>query len=415
MPKPTDRSIKKTAKPAVASVTKPVKGAAAVKPAVSAVKASAKHNVKVTSKVVAKLPSKALGKIVPKAAPKAAPKVVSKAATKSAGKPTNKPAKTAPEKVPKSVVKASARAIQTVKSAAAKKPNTAAKPKVVAAKSPTGKPAAVPVKVPVKVAAMKASVISDKSKPVANKPVAKNPIAKTAPMKSASAKPAPAKAASAPAKKSEEQPKLVKSVAPFAAKPVFAPKVATKPIAHQAVIEKPALAARIATKPVSAPKVVKMSKDTGSSNGSSSGKHRAPANGTFTCPYDAEELGEWRKILLERRHEISSDIGALEKDAMEAEDGHTTPLHAAERGSDADLQDVSLGLAGEEKDLLWQIDRALRKIDVKSPLPFGICEYNKQPISKPRLQLIPWTPLSIEGATHMEENNMIVEDLLMDD
>jgi RNA polymerase-binding transcription factor DksA len=124
---------------------------------------------------------------------------------------------------------------------------------------------------------------------------------------------------------------------------------------------------------------------------------------------------EWRKLLLERRHEISSDIGALEKDAMEAEDGHTTPLHAAERGSDADLQDVSLGLAGEEKALLWQIDRALRKIDQKSPLPFGLCEFNKQPISKLRLQLIPWTPLSIEGATHMEENNMVLEDLLMDD
>ena len=235
-------------------------------------------------------------------------------------------------------------------------------------------------------------------------------------MKVVSAKLAPAKEVSAPAKKLDEQLKPAKEVSPFAAaKLVSASKVATKPIAHQAVIEKPALAARIVAKPVSAPKVVKMSKDSGSSNGSSSGKHRAPVSGPFTCPYDAEELGEWRKILLERRHEISSDIGALEKDAMEAEDGHTTPLHAAERGSDADLQDVSLGLAGEEKDLLWQIDRALRKIDVKSPLPFGICEYNKQPISKPRLQLIPWTPLSIEGATHMEENNMIVEDLLMDD
>ena len=54
------------------------------------------------------------------------------------------------------------------------------------------------------------------------------------------------------------------------------------------------------------------------------------------------------------RAEIAGDIDALEKDAMEAEDGHTTPNHIAERGSDAELQDVSLNIAGDEKVLIWQ-------------------------------------------------------------
>ncbi len=133
------------------------------------------------------------------------------------------------------------------------------------------------------------------------------------------------------------------------------------------------------------------------------------------CPFSKDELGKWRQQLLSRRSEISSDIAGLEKDAMEAEDGHTTPNHIAERGSDADLQDVSLGIAGEEKDIIWQIDRALRKIDKSSPIPFGLCEYTKEAISRNRLQLIPWTPLSIEGATYMESNNLEVEDLLADE
>jgi DnaK suppressor protein len=131
-------------------------------------------------------------------------------------------------------------------------------------------------------------------------------------------------------------------------------------------------------------------------------------------PFTKDELAKWREQLLQRRNEISSDIAGLEKDAMEAEDGHTTPNHIAERGSDADLQDVSLGIAGEEKDIIWQIDRALRKIDENSPIPFGLCEYTKEAISRNRLQLIPWTPLSIEGANYMEENSMQVEDLLVD-
>ena len=135
----------------------------------------------------------------------------------------------------------------------------------------------------------------------------------------------------------------------------------------------------------------------------------------YKSPFAADEISKWRQVLLAKRHEVSDDIAGLVKDAMDAEDGHTTPNHIAERGSDADLQDLSLGVAGEEKDVVWQIDRALRKIDVLRPIPFGLCEYTKQPIPKTRLQLIPWTPLSIEGATHMESNNLMMEDLLIED
>jgi len=87
---------------------------------------------------------------------------------------------------------------------------------------------------------------------------------------------------------------------------------------------------------------------------------------------------------------------------------------SAERGSDADLQDLSLGVAGDEKELIWQIDRALRKIELSKPLPFGLCEFTKQPIPKNRLQLIPWTPLSIEGAEQMERDGLTLEDMLID-
>ncbi len=133
------------------------------------------------------------------------------------------------------------------------------------------------------------------------------------------------------------------------------------------------------------------------------------------CPFPADELSKWRQALLERRSEITSDIAGLVKDAMEAEDGHTTPNHIAERGSDADLQDMSLGMAGDEEEILWQIDRALRKIDQASPIPFGLCEYTRESIPRSRLQLLPWTPLSIEGAQHMEDSRLTLEDMLLDD
>jgi DnaK suppressor protein len=138
------------------------------------------------------------------------------------------------------------------------------------------------------------------------------------------------------------------------------------------------------------------------------------AASNLTSPFAKQELNEWRQLLLEHRVEISSDISHLEQGAMEAEDGHTTPNHIAERGSDAEMQDMSLGLAGEEQIVLWQIDRALRKIDSAVPVPFGLCEHTKQPIPKTRLQLIPWTPVSIEGMNYVEENGLTLEDVLVD-
>jgi len=140
----------------------------------------------------------------------------------------------------------------------------------------------------------------------------------------------------------------------------------------------------------------------------------APLVAKVPSPFPKDELNEWRKVLLGHRAEISSDIHHLEQGAMEAEDGHTTPNHIAERGSDAEMQDMSLGLAGEEQVLLWQIDRALRKIESGSPLPFGLCEHTKQPIPKTRLQLIPWTPVSIEGMNYVEEHGLSLEDVLVD-
>ena len=140
----------------------------------------------------------------------------------------------------------------------------------------------------------------------------------------------------------------------------------------------------------------------------------AAAQPAIKGPFHGEDLVKWRQLLLAKRSEITNDIVSLEQDAMEAEDGHTTPQHTAERGSDADLQDVALNLAGQEKELLWQIDRALRKIESSDPFPFGLCEYTKQPIARGRLEQMPWTPLSIEGATHLERNGLPLEDLLVE-
>lgn len=133
------------------------------------------------------------------------------------------------------------------------------------------------------------------------------------------------------------------------------------------------------------------------------------------CPFNAQDLQKWRQLLVAKRAEVSEDRKLLIRDAMEAEDGHTAPTHQADRGSDVDFQEFSLSMAVNEEEMLWQIDRAIRKIDLKRPIPFGLCEHTLQPIPKTRLKLIPWTPLSIDGANYMEEQGYTLQDMLIED
>jgi RNA polymerase-binding transcription factor DksA len=92
-------------------------------------------------------------------------------------------------------------------------------------------------------------------------------------------------------------------------------------------------------------------------------------------PFSAAELADWRRLLLEHRS------AAL----REPPDGGGT---------------------------LRLIERALAKLDGRGPLPFGLCEHTRRPIGRERLRLMPWTPLSIEGATWREERFLTLDDLL---
>ena len=271
------------------------------------------------------------------------------------------------------------------------------KPAVKLVAKPAPKPVAKSAAKPASAKAAPVKTVTPQAKPVTAKIV----VAKTAsaPMKPVTTKIVATKAATVTAKPAPAKPAPAKLVA------LVAKSAPTKPTA---AAEKTVQTVVKAVAVKAAPVVEKSTKAVAKVT------PVAPVI-TYKCPFPPDELAKWRQILLTRRHEITNDIAGLVKDAIDAEDSHTTPNHLAERGSDADLQDLSLGVAGDEKDIVWQIDRALRKIEMNRPLPFGLCEYNKTPIPRTRLQLIPFAPLSIEGATHMEQNSLMMEDLLIED
>ncbi|MBA2481925.1 MAG: hypothetical protein H0V44_14765 [Planctomycetes bacterium] len=134
-----------------------------------------------------------------------------------------------------------------------------------------------------------------------------------------------------------------------------------------------------------------------------------------SSPYSQEELAKWRAVLVQRRNAMADDISALEREAIPTEHLSVSSNHLAEGGSDAQEQDFSAIASASEKELVWQVDRAIRKIDSGRPLAFGLCEHTRSAIAPERLALMPWTPFSTEAATHLEENQLPAEDLLLDD
>jgi len=113
--------------------------------------------------------------------------------------------------------------------------------------------------------------------------------------------------------------------------------------------------------------------------------------------FTAEELAGIEAILLDRRRQLLCDFQRLEEaDAQNAPDGPATPSHLAELGSELQASDISLGRRESESVEIREIDDALARIHAES---FGLCEACGAPISKTRLEAIPYAALCLACKT----------------
>lgn len=110
------------------------------------------------------------------------------------------------------------------------------------------------------------------------------------------------------------------------------------------------------------------------------------------------ELNYFKRLILKRKEELLDELqhslkDTLKKSPREASgdiSGYT--LHMADLATDTYDREFSLDLASNERQLLYEIDEALKKIDEGK---FGICEECKSPIAKTRLKAIPYTRLCL--------------------
>jgi RNA polymerase-binding transcription factor DksA len=118
-----------------------------------------------------------------------------------------------------------------------------------------------------------------------------------------------------------------------------------------------------------------------------------------------EELKHFETRLLEERARIMREMGHLESTLLKVNPRDSAgevggySFHMADAGTDSMEREISFDIASKEGRLLREIDDALRRIYNGV---YGICEASGAPISRARLEALPWARYTLKEQENIE-------------
>lgn len=124
---------------------------------------------------------------------------------------------------------------------------------------------------------------------------------------------------------------------------------------------------------------------------------------------DKRRLSHYEKRLLREKERIIKQKKVVEEIVEMADKESTGEIssfrtHIADLSSDTYMREVASQLTTQERNILIEIDEALRKIKEGK---YGICERCSRPISKERLEAIPYCRYCIECQRKLEEKQSL--------
>lgn len=110
-----------------------------------------------------------------------------------------------------------------------------------------------------------------------------------------------------------------------------------------------------------------------------------------------------KQKLLELRDHILDQMQGVAQDNLRAKsDGAASSafgMHQADAGSDAYEKDFALSLLSQEQDALYEIEEALKRIELGK---YGVCEISNEPIPVERLEAIPFARYTVKCQSEIE-------------
>lgn len=127
-----------------------------------------------------------------------------------------------------------------------------------------------------------------------------------------------------------------------------------------------------------------------------------------------QELGVYKEKLINLREDILNQIKDISDDTLMKSqkdisgDMSGYSLHMADMASDNYDREFSLGIVSSEREVLFEINEALKRIEEGT---YGICQISGKPISKIRLNAIPHARYSKEVMEKLEKENKDQQDI----
>ncbi len=115
--------------------------------------------------------------------------------------------------------------------------------------------------------------------------------------------------------------------------------------------------------------------------------------------------GQKEKLLQLRDAMVDSMAGVAQdtlRSRAEGSEASAFGMHQADAGSDAYDRDFALSLLSQEQDALYEIDQALKRIELGT---YGVCEMSGKPIPRARLEAIPFARFTVECQSQLEKQS----------
>src|SRR3989441_1142985 len=113
-----------------------------------------------------------------------------------------------------------------------------------------------------------------------------------------------------------------------------------------------------------------------------------------------------KEKLLNLRDAMVDSMAGVAQDTLrsraEGSEASAFGMHQADAGSDAYDRDFALSLLSQEQDALYEIDQALKRIELDT---YGVCEMSGKSIPRARLEAIPFARFTVQCQSQLEKQN----------
>lgn len=122
--------------------------------------------------------------------------------------------------------------------------------------------------------------------------------------------------------------------------------------------------------------------------------------------FNKKELAEFKKLILKRKEQTLENISHISDDTLKKSlkdasgDISGYAYHMADMATDTYDREFSLGIASTERELLYVLEDALKKIEDGT---FGICDECDGVITKTRLKAIPYASFCVKCQAKKEK------------